>query len=178
MNKIIEISPRLAEWAALAGYTLTWPSQTDDGRALFWSAGGETRMYVGNNDDEWYTIRDSYRMGPEEFKFAARSIETVEKYLVGMFGEDIRSLRDLPDAHVPGTSDELAAGFTIGTKFFEQAERFALIDSNGSVIAVTSGGKLVSTVELVALSLYLPATIEDLTASFLDPNGEPLFAKN
>lgn len=177
MSNSVEISPRLAEWATLAGYMLT-PPQTDDERALFWSAGGETRIYVGTNGDGWYIIHDSYRMGPEKFKFAARSIETVEKYLAGIFGEYIRSLRNLPDVHMPGTTEELAAGFTISRFFFEQAERFALIDSNGSAVAVTSGGKLLSTTELVALSLYLTVTIEDLVASFLDPNGKPLFTRN
>lgn len=176
MSNSVEISPRLAEWATLAGYTLT-PPQTDDARALFWSAGGETRMYVGTSGDGWYTIHDSYRMGPEKFKFAARSIETIEKYLTGIFGEYIRSLRNLPDVHMPGTTEELAGGFTIGRRFFAQAERFALIDSNGAAVAVTSGGKLISTIELVTLSLYLTVTIEELVASFLDPNGEPLFAR-
>lgn len=45
----IVIPPQLAEWAALAGYSLT--PETDDGRAMFWSAGGEVRYFIGAGDN-------------------------------------------------------------------------------------------------------------------------------
>ncbi len=177
MTDLIEVSPQLEEWAALAGYTLTPASRTDDGRAVFWSAGGETRLYIGTNDEDWFIVHDSYRMGAEKFKFAARSMETIEKYLTGTFGEYIRSIRNLPDVHIPGTEEEISAGFTIGTKLFEQTERFALMESSGSVVAVVSGGRLIATMRLVELSLYLTVTIDDITTSFLDPDGKPLFTR-
>jgi hypothetical protein len=177
MNQIIEVSPRLEEWATLAGYTLTPASRTDDGRALFWSAGGETRLYIGTNDEDWFTIHDSHRMGAENFKFAARSMETIEKYLFGTFGEYIRSMRSLPDVHIPATEEEISPGFTIGMKLFERAERFALMESSGSVVAVTSGGRLIATMRLAALSLYITAPIDDIITSCLDPDGKPLFRR-
>lgn len=175
MTDAIEVSPRLEEWATLAGYNLTPASRAHDGRALFWSAGGETRLYVGTDANGWLTITDSFRMGPEKFKFAALSMTTIERYLFGRFGEYIRSMNNLPRVHIPGTEEELLAGFSIGTRLFAGSERFALIDSDGSAVAVISGGALIATVELVALSLYLTASIDDITASSLDPDGRPLF---
>jgi hypothetical protein len=177
MTHLIEVSPRLEQWAAFAGYTLTPAHRTADGRALFWSAGGETRLYIGINDEDWFIIRDSYRMGAEKFKFAAPSMETIEKYLTGTFGEYIRSIRNLPDVHIPGTEEEISTGFTVSMKLFEETERFALMESSGSVVAVVSGGRLIATMKLVELSLYLTVTIDDITASFLDPDGRPLFRR-
>jgi hypothetical protein len=176
MTDSIEISPRLEEWAALADYMLTPASRTHDGRALFWSAGGETRLYIGTNRHGWLIITDSFRMGSEKFKFAALSRTTIERYFFGRFGEYIRSMRNLPRVHIPGAKEEISAGFRIETTLFEGVERFALTDSDGSLVAIISGGALMATVELVSLSLYLSATIDDITASFLDPDGGPLFA--
>jgi hypothetical protein len=171
----VEIPPQLEQWGKLAGYILTPASRAHDGRALFWSAGGEVQLYIGTNRHGWLIITDSFRMGPEKFKFAALSRITIERYFFGRFGEYIRSMRNLPRVHIPGAKEELSAGFTIETTLFEGVERFALIDSDRSLVAIISGGALMATVELVSLSLYLSATIDDITASFLDPDGGPLF---
>src|SRR6201995_2002919 len=59
----IEIPTQLEEWAALAGYRLT--DETDDGRAMFWSAGGDVRNFIGTNDSGWFTVPAADRFGPE-----------------------------------------------------------------------------------------------------------------
>ncbi|MCV7257083.1 TNT antitoxin family protein [Mycobacterium shimoidei] len=175
MIEPIDVSPRLAEWANLADFTLTPGRRTDDGRALFWSVGGETRLFIGKNHDGCYLVTDSFRMGPEKFRFAAPLMDTVERYLLGRFGEDIRALGELPPVHIPGSEEEISAGFTIDSRPFAGVERRALIASDGSTVAIISGGKLIATIELVALSLYLTTTVDDIVTSFLDPGGKPLF---
>jgi hypothetical protein len=175
MTTPIEISHRLEEWAVLAGYTLTPGSSTSDGRAMLWSAGGEVRYFIGSNDDDWFVITVSDRLGPENFRLAAASMSTVEKYLFGMFGEYIRSKRRLPPVNVPIAKDEISAEFTIQKGVFESANRSALIDSDGSPLAFSSADPVYGTMELAGLSLYLTATVDDITSAFLDPNGSPLF---
>lgn len=177
MTKSIDISPRLEQWATLADYTLTPGTSTDDGRAMFWSPGGEVRYFVGANDDNWFVVTDSDRLGAEHYLFAACSMDIVEKYFFGKFGEFARSKRDLPRIHIPIAKEEIAAGFTIDYRPFEQVDRLALIDSDGNALAFSSSDMLFGTMELVALSIYLTATVDDITAAFLNPDGSPLFAR-
>jgi hypothetical protein len=175
MTASIQISRQLEEWASLAGYSLTPGSSTSDGRAMLWSAGGEVRYFIGSNDGDWFIITDSDRLGSENFKLAAVSMSTVEKYLFGMFGEYIRSKRSLPPVNVPIAKDEISAEFTIQKSVFESANRLALIHSDGSPLAFSSADPVYGTMELAGLSLYLTATVDDITAAFLNPDGRPLF---
>jgi hypothetical protein len=177
MTSSIDISRRLEEWATLADYTLTPGSTTDDGRPMFWSPGGEVRYFVGVNDDNWLVITDSDRLGPEHYKFAASSLDTVEKYFYGNFGELIRSKQNLPSIHIPIAKEEISAGFEIDYRPFEQVDRLALIDSEGTSVAFSTTDRFFGTMELVALSRYLTATVDDITAAFLNPDGSPLFAR-
>jgi hypothetical protein len=175
MTSSIEISHRLAEWAALAGYALTPGSSTPDGRAMLWSAGGEVRHFIGSGRDGWFTITDSDRLGPEYFKLAAASMSIVEKYFFGTFGRLIRRKSNLPRINVPITVEEMSAEFAIKLGMFENAERLTLVDSVGSHLAFGSADPLYGTMQLVGLSRYLTATIDDITSAFLDPSGSPLF---
>jgi hypothetical protein len=175
MTGIIEISHRLEEWAALADYALTPGSRANDGRALFWSAGGEVRQFIGANDDGWFVVTDSDHLGPENLDLAAPSMETIETYLFGKFSRFIRSKNSLPPVHIPTARDEISAGFTIGTRMLDGVQRLALAASNGSAVAVSSGDELSGTADLVKLSLYLIATVDDIVTSSLAPDGKPLF---
>jgi hypothetical protein len=143
---------------------------------MFWSPGGEVRYFVGANDDNWLIITDSDRLGAEHYRFAANSITTIEKYFFGMFGEFIRAKRDLPPIHIPIAKEEVSAGFTIDYRPFEKVDRLALIDPEGNAVAFSSADLFYGTMELVGLSIYLTATVDDITASFLNPDGRPLFA--
>jgi hypothetical protein len=171
----IEVPPQLTEWAALAGYSLTPGSDTEDGRAMFWSAGGEVRHFIGTNDAGWFTVTDSDRLGPEYLVFLAPSMATIESYFFGKFGGYIRSRKKLPRVHVPFTLEEISTGFTIQSRNFDGVERFTLIASDGSEVAASSGDKFSGTADLVELSHYLTVTTEDIVTSYLDPEGNPLF---
>jgi hypothetical protein len=79
---------------------------------------------------------------------------------------------------MPKSVDEVSAGFSIETRQFDGVERLALVAPDGSVVGISSGGKLLASALLIELSIYLTATIEDIMASFLDPEGKPLFKVN
>lgn len=168
----IDISSRLQEWSARAGYTLTLQG---DGRAEFWSRGGEVRYFIGARDDGWFVVTSSDRLGPEYLTLATTSVEAMERYFFGMFGEYIRSGQRLSRVRMPRTREEISPGYVIDTRVFDRVERLALIDVDGSAVAITSSGKVSGTRELVELSLYLTATVDDIVASSLDPEGKPLF---
>jgi hypothetical protein len=175
MRYPIEIPPQLAEWAVLAGYSLTPGSVTEDGRAMFWSAGGEVRHFIGANNTGWFDVTDSDRLGPEYLVFAAPSMATIESYFFGKFGGYVRSRKKLPRVHVPFKLEEISPGFTIQTRNFDGVERFTLIASDGSDLAVSTGDKFSGTADLVELSHYLTVTADDIMASYLSPDGRPLF---
>jgi hypothetical protein len=172
----IEVTSSLEEWGARAGYSLTPASRAHDRRALFWSAGGEVRLFVASRDDGWFEITRSDRLGEEHFKFAATSMSIIEKYLFGNFGQSIRSNRHLPPLPMPKSTDEASAGFSIEKRQFDGVDRWTLVSPDGSVAGVIGGGKLIATGSLVELSWYLSATTNDIMASCLDPAGRPLFS--
>jgi hypothetical protein len=176
MTTSINISRRLDEWATLAGYTLTPGASTADGRAMFWSAGGEVRYFIGASDNGWFVLTDSDRLGPEHFKLAADSMITMEKYLFGKFGAFIRNKRNLPRIEIPIAKEDVATGFSIDYRPYEDGQRTALVGPNGSILAFSSADLLYGTMELVGLSIYLTASIDDITAAFLSPDGRPLFS--
>lgn len=175
MTDKIEISSSLEEWGTLAGYTLTPAASSHDGRAFFWSAGGEVRLFIESRADGWFVITRSERLGEEHFQFAAPSMATIVKYLFGNFGQSIRSNQGLPFIPMAKSADQVLPGFLIGTYEFDGVEHLALFARDRSVVGITSGGKLIATATLVELSLYVSATIEDIMASALDPGGKPLF---
>jgi Immunity protein 61 len=177
MTDPIEISPRLEEWGRLAGYALTPGSRTDDGRAVFWASLGEVRLLIGRDATGWFVITDSDRMGPEHFILAAPTIDTIERYFFGRFCQSIRSRRELPRVRLPISEEEISPHFSLDSRYFDGVQRLALIASDGSTVAISSADRLTGTAELVKLSLYLTATIDEIVASGLDPDGKPLFKR-
>lgn len=177
MTSVVEISQRLEQWAKLADYAVTSGSRTPDGRPLFWSTLGETRLFIGRNQGGWLVITDSDRMESEGFILAAPSIDTIEKYLFGRFGMYIRSARGLPRVGVPTSANEAGSNFSIETREYEGVECFALIAADGSTVAIGSADKITAAAELKKLALYLTATIDQIEASMVDPDGKPLFER-
>jgi hypothetical protein len=167
----VDLSPDLQEWIRIAGSDLIQGSQTDDGRTIIWNRGGEDRYFIDFIDamDGWYVITTSSRMGPETYEFAAESMPIIEKYLYGFFGGSIRYGENLPRIRTPFDREELRPGYRIGTQFFAERERHALIDTGGTVLAIAG------VEDLVELSNYLDAAVGDIKDSYLAPDGKPLF---
>lgn len=177
MTNGVDVSQRLEQWARLADYALTSGPSTPDGRPVFWSALGETRLFIGRKQDGWLVITDSDRMGSETFVLAAPSIDTIEKYLFGRFGMYIRSAKGLPRVGVPMPANPVCSKFSIETREYEGVERFALIGADGSTVAIGSADKITATAELKKLAVYLSAPIDQIESSSIDPDGKPLFER-
>lgn len=170
----VEVSPRLAEWARSGGWGV---SKAEDGRPMFWTEGGQHRYFIGRNELDWFVITQWVRGDPEQFILAAPSMDTVESYLFGDFGPSVRRQHQLPAVRRPIDWDEMAPGFTVDKRTFGGVEdRFALIDSAGAVVAISSSDPVTASFDLAGLSVYVSATVDDIVASFLDPEGKPLFS--
>jgi hypothetical protein len=177
MTGHIEISPRLERWAKRADYTLTPGSRTHDGRAVFWASLGEIRLLIGRNQDGWLVVTDSDRLGPEHFILAAPSITTIEKYFFGRFALSVRSNLGLPRVRVRNSPEEMWNHFKVDTRSFEGVERFALVGPEGSTVAISSADKITARAELAKLARCLTATVDEIEASAVDPDGKPLFER-
>lgn len=117
----------------------------------------------------WYVITSSDRMSREGYEFAAASMSVIEKYLYGYFGGSVRSERELPAIRAPFQPEELMPEYSIGTMTFAGRQRDTLIDSSGTVVAITAADRLVE------LSHYLDVSVNVIKDSFLDSEGKPLF---
>ncbi|SHT64986.1 Uncharacterised protein [Mycobacteroides abscessus subsp. abscessus] len=169
------VSQELAEWAKLAGYSLTVGSEgglTD----IFWNRLGEIRLFIREMTDGWVDVTCSDRLQPEYFYFAGRTIEVVEKFLFGWFGNTTRYNSGMPPLRTPTTLAELTHGYKVATLQIDDIGRHVLVATNGSVVAIASGGKIVSTGTLVALSRYLEAPAAEIVQSFTNEYGPPLFS--
>lgn len=109
-------------------------------------------------------------MESEGFVLAASSMDTIEKYLFGRFGMYIRSARGLPRVGISTSANQQPANFSVDTRNFEGIERFALIASDGSTLAISSADKVTGVSELKRLAVYLAATTDQIEASALDPD--------
>ncbi|WP_231972002.1 MULTISPECIES: TNT antitoxin family protein [unclassified Mycobacterium] len=165
----VDISSGVREWIRLAGMEVMQGSETDDGRTLIWNKGGERRYFISAVNG-YFVITSSDRMGRESFHLAALTIELIEKYLYGHFGNAVRKHRGLPHVQKPFMRDELVQKYTLGKTAFLDRERDALIGPGGATIAISADDRLVE------LSHYVDVPVEGIEKSFLNPDGGPLFA--
>ena len=164
-----DLSSDLTQWAALAGFSLTPDDGT--GAAMFWSdPGGEIRYYVRRSTDDTFVLSSAERTLAEQFELSGTSVEIIERYLYGVFGADIRSLRDLPRLALPTKQDQVAEGYALGEL---DSEGYRSL-SNSSGLVAQARGRLSSTSNLTELSHLLSAAVTDIRASFEDPRGCPL----
>ncbi len=182
MTGVVDVSEDLADWAIQAGYEVNQGSQPslngheeNDGRAVIWANHGEIRYFIGCHPSGWFYVTASERMSEEVLVFAAETMHLIELYFYGKCGLSLRSSLKLPVLKYPRSADDTVGGYSLGTALFEGRENLALVDSQGSAIALTTSGKIGGTAELVCLTYYLASGVEAVKSSYLDPSGQPLF---
>lgn len=155
----------------MAGYSLT--PEDNSGAALFWTdPGGEIRFYIRSSAKDVYIVSSAQRASAEQFELYGTSMKTIERYLFGIFGSDVRSRRLLSRLIVPTKQGQLAPGYSLDEP---DAEGFTCLrDSNGLV--AKAQGIVTSISTLTKLSHLLSATLTDIRASYENPEGRPLFA--
>nr|WP_240163623.1 Imm61 family immunity protein [Mycolicibacterium sphagni] len=105
----------------------------------------------------------------QEVLFAA-DMTVVERFLIGVLGDDIRDDLELPYLQLPFQPEDLAPGFELS----EMAGGYrTLRRTNGGPVAA-SRDEIMSLVRLVPLSQFLTLTVAELRASILDSEGAPL----
>jgi hypothetical protein len=98
------------------------------------------------------------------------AIEVLQRYLIGLFADDIRADLDLPMLDQPWQADDLAAGYEL-TEMVRGYRTLRRV--SGEPIAAAPDPTL-SMLALVPLSHYLGWSIPDLKRSFLSYDGAPL----
>ena len=158
------------DWAALDRHTLS----VEDGVWRLTDPGAELRYYI-RLSEAGYTLTFAERGGDEGFEMSAYDIAVIERYLTDVFGSDIRDSREFPDimpSPLPLQINNIAPGYTL--KEVGEA-RVALLNWRGAVRAVMYGDTKTNAFTPVGFSWIVDASLADLRASYLDPDGLPLF---
>jgi Immunity protein 61 len=180
MAEGVSISGELEDWAARAGYSLT-PTD-ENGRAVFWTSDGELCHFIEKSHQKYFRVTRSNRKGGAQFELAAQSMTTIERYLYGLFGADLRYRNRRRQA----TPDQRWRDGGFETRTFPQTdpdffalfqtpdhERLALY-SGEDVIAVDGFGKIMAETRLNELAVYLSVSTDEIRASFERADGGDL----
>jgi len=160
------------QWASKVGFTL---SLKDDEVWVLADLGGEIRFCL-HFAHEIYTLTQAQRAESERFVMSGRNITDIERYLTMGFGFSLRSMKKLPFIFLngrpgPATIEDAALGYQIQQL---SPGRISLADSN-SIRVVFFGNVPCEVRDAVEFSWIADATLEDLCASYLNPDGLPLF---
>jgi len=162
-------SDALLEWAGMAHYAL----RLDGGIWALETPGGGHRYYLRSTDV--HTLTRVERADPESFLISAADMADIEKFLVKSWGNSIRNAKSLPDIRsnpLPLRASDIAPGYCLRDAGLGKV---AIASSNGTVRVTMIGGMTSSAFIPVWFSWILDASLEELCASYLDPDGLPLF---
>lgn len=109
-----QISNELAGWARLTGHTVSRDSISE--AALIASPGGEVRYYIRTEPSGGFTLTSAERASAEQFELYTTSMETMERYLMGLFGYLYRSTNRLPRLKPLRFLHDLAPAYTVVPK--------------------------------------------------------------
>jgi len=164
----IALSADCLGWARTAHYIT---AVADDGDVQLRSeSGAPTRYFIRRRGADRLELTQADDDDAEHPLLFVAEVEVLERYLVGLFADDIREDLDLPLLDLPWEPGDLAEGFELTdmVRVYRTLER-----AGGGPLAAAPDSTL-SLIALVPLSHYLGWTIADLKRSFLSPTGAPL----
>jgi Immunity protein 61 len=149
-------------WAQLARYEWNPAAGTlrrrgEDGYAVVARPGGRAEL-VELADD-----------GSRERVLYAASGEVLERFVVGLLGDDIRDDLDLPYLELPSAAADIARGYRLGP--LESGSRTMF---RGMEPVAAAPGESTGVAALVPLSHFLGHNVDDLRRSYLSERGAPL----
>ena len=154
---------------------MAWRELSIEGDAWVLSdPGGELREYLRLSENG-YAVTHAERGGAESFRMSAYAVIDIERYLTDILGWDIRSIKRLPDimpSPVPLQPGDIAPGYVMEKV---GQNRVALLNRQGDVRVIMQGDTNIEAFSTVAFSWIADASLADLRASYLDPDGLPLF---
>ncbi|KUH91776.1 Imm61 family immunity protein [Mycobacterium sp. IS-1556] len=163
----IALSDDCVGWARTAHY-LT--AVADDGDVQLRSeAGAPGRYFVRRRGANRLELTQADDDAEHPLLFVAQ-VDVLERYLVGLFADDIREDLDLPPLELGWRREDLADGYELSdmVRGYRTLKR-----TTGGPVAAAPDPTL-SLLALVPLSHYLQWPIPDLKRSFLSPAGIPL----
>lgn len=170
-----DLSPECVGWAQTAGYTLRVDDQ-EDAAVLRSEVGGPTRYVIRHRGAGRLELSqaDGDDGDEEERLLYAANRGVLERYLFGLFGDDIREELGLPFLEMPWTAADVAAGYAIAAP--SRGNRILTHAQHGPVAAVPESP--ISLLTLVPLSHFVPLDSADLKRSFMHEYGWPLLERS
>jgi Immunity protein 61 len=164
----IALSAACLGWARTAHYIAI---VADDGEFQLRSeAGAPNRYFIRRRGSGRLELTQADEGAAEHPLLFVAEIDVLERYLVGMFADDIREDLNLPMLELSCRTEDLANGYELS----EMVRGYRTLRRTlGGPVAAAPDPTL-SMLALVPLSHYLRWSISDLKRAFLSPEGTPL----
>lgn len=164
----IPLSEGCVGWARTAGYVT---AVADDGEIQLRSqVGAPTRYCIRRRGPDRLELTQADDGGEKYPLLFVAAVEVLERYLVGLFGEDIREDLDLPFLDLPSDSHSVAPGYALS----DMVRDYRTLTRSGHGPVAAAPDPALSLLALVPLSHLLGWPIPDLKRAFLNPTGGPL----
>ena len=165
-------SPRLSAdvvgWARTAHYVT---AIADDGDIQLRSeAGTPTRYYIRRRGSSRLELTQTDDGDIEQPLLFVADIEVLERYLIGLFADDIREDLDLPFLELAYAAPDLAPGYTLS----DMVRGYRTLTRTGQGPVAAAPDPTLSLLALVPLSHLIGWSLTDLKRAFLNPAGFPL----
>lgn len=161
------LSSECVGWARAAGYSY---SVEDEGAVLRCDT-GPTRYFIrrrGPDRLELTVLSDGEAEQPVLF---VSSVEVLERYLFGMFGDGIREDLGLSQLDLPWRREDLASGYALSD---DMVRGYRTLSRTGVGPVAAVPDPTLSLLALVPLSHFLGYNLAALKQSFLSHDGAPL----
>lgn len=163
------LSTECLGWARTANYFCA--AGVGETTVLSCEAGPPTRYYIRRRGGD--RVELTYQAGGDDAEhpvlFVAR-IEVLERYLFGLFGDDIREDLGLPELDLPWSARDLAPGYEVSN----MVRGYRTLSRAGKSAVAAAPDLTLSLLALVPLSHFLGYDVPALKRSFLSHDGAPL----
>lgn len=164
----LTLSADVLGWARTAHYVTTI---AEDGDVQLRSeAGAPTRYYIRRRGPNRWELTQAADGDDEQPVLFIADITVLDRYLVGLFADDIREDLALPFLDLSWDAQDLAPGYELS----DMVRGYRTLTRSGSGPVAAAPDPTVSLVTLVPLSHMLGWSIGELKRSFLHAAGAPL----
>lgn len=162
------LSTECVGWIRTANYRC---EVADDSIMMSSQVGAATRYFIRRRGADRLELSKTEDLDDiAHVELFVADVMVLERYLYGIFGDDIREDLGLPFLDLPCSADDLASGYELGA----MARGYRTLSRVGGAPVAAAPDPTLSLVALVPLSHYLRWSFADLKRSFLSPEGKPL----
>ncbi|WP_233165214.1 Imm61 family immunity protein [Mycobacterium sp. AT1] len=163
-SDVFSLTAECVRWAQLARYDwnpAAWVLRRpgEDGYAVVARPAGRAELLELVDD------------GTRERVLYAADGAVLERFMVGLLGDDIRDDLDLPFLTLPSAAADIADGYRLGPSANGSRTLFRGVEP-----VAAAPGESTSVAALVPLSHFVGHTVEELRRSYLSERGEPLLS--